>query len=188
VRGRSADARGRWVRRAAAPLAGIALVVVAVVERVRRRQQRTKGKTETMDQNKQISRRLVEDGISAGRYEVIDELVAPDCVNHDPSVTEDLVGPDGVRQLIDTYRTAFPDLRVTVEDQIAERDRVVTRWIARGTHQGPLLGIDPTGKAATVTGITIDRIENGKIAESWNNWDTLGLLQQVGVVPALAQA
>jgi steroid delta-isomerase-like uncharacterized protein len=185
VRGRSADARGRWARRAAAPLAGAALVVVAVLERLRRRR---KGGIEAVDQNKHIARRLIEEALSAGRYEVIEEVVAPTFVNHDPSVTEDVRGPAGLRQLIDTYRTAFPDLRITVQDQIAEGDRVATRWTARGTHQGPLLGIDATGKEGSVTGITIDRIEDGKIVESWNNWDALGLLQQLGVVPALTEA
>jgi steroid delta-isomerase-like uncharacterized protein len=141
-----------------------------------------------MDQNKQISRRLLQDAFGGGRYDVIDELVAPNWVVHDPSVTEDIRGPAGVRQLIETYRSAFPDLQMKVEEQIAEGDRVATRWSARGTHRGPLLGIDATGKEASVTGITIDRIENGEIVESWSNWDTLGLLQQLGVVPALAQA
>jgi steroid delta-isomerase-like uncharacterized protein len=141
-----------------------------------------------MEENKLISRRLVEEAFNAGRYEVIDELVAPKFVNHDPSVTDDLVGPEGTRQLIESYRTAFPDLQITIEEQIAERDLVSSRWMARGTHRGSLLGIEPTGKESTVTGITIDRIENGKIVESWNNWDTLGMLQQLGVVPALAEA
>jgi steroid delta-isomerase-like uncharacterized protein len=141
-----------------------------------------------MDQNKQISRRLLEDAFSAGRYDVIDEVVAPNFVIHDPSVTEEMRGPNGIRQLIETYRSAFPDLQAKVEEQIAEGDRVATRWSAHGTHRGPLLGIDATGKEASVTGITIDRIQNGRIVESWSNWDTLGLLQQLGVVPALAQA
>jgi steroid delta-isomerase-like uncharacterized protein len=141
-----------------------------------------------MDQNKQISRRLLEDAFSAGRYEVIDELIAPNWVIHDPAVTEDMRGPAGLRQLVETYRSAFPDLQTRTEEQIAEGDRVVTRWSARGTHRGPLLGIDATGKEASVTGITIDRIENGKVVETWSNWDTLGLLQQLGVVPAMAQA
>jgi steroid delta-isomerase-like uncharacterized protein len=188
VRRGSAERRGRRTRRVFAPLAGAALVVVAVLERLRRRRQETKGPTETMEANKLISRRLVEEAFNAGRYHVIDELIAPKFVNHDPSVTEDMVGPEGSRQVIDMYRTAFPDLKVTIEEQIAERDLVATRWTARGTHRGVLLGIEPTGKQSTVTGLTIDRIENGKIAESWNNWDTFGLLQQLGVVPALAEA
>ena len=188
MRGGNAEGRSRRARRVFAPLAGAALVVAAVLERLRRRRQTTKGSTETMEANKLISRRLVEEVFNAGRYDVIDEIVAPTFVNHDPSVTEDAVGPEGTRQLIDTYRTGFPDLKVTIEEQIAERDLVATRWTARGTHRGPMLGIEPTGKEATVTGLTIDKIENGKIAESWNNWDTFGLLQQLGVVPALAEA
>ena len=138
--------------------------------------------------NKAISRRIVEEPFNEGRYDVIEELIAPSFVNHDPSVTDDLVGPEATRQLIETYRNAFPDIRITIEDQLAEGDRVATRWTARGTHQGELMGIEPTGKQATVTGLTIDRIENGKIVESWNNWDTLGMLQQLGVIPAMAPA
>ena len=82
------------------------------------------------------------------------------------------------------YRTAFPDLRLTIEAQVSEGDLVVTRWKASGTHQGELFGIAPTGKQATVTGISLTRVSGGKIAEDWTNWDTLGLLQQLGAVPA----
>jgi steroid delta-isomerase-like uncharacterized protein len=81
--------------------------------------------------------------------------------------------------------SAFPDLKLMVEDQIAEGDKVVTRWSATGTHQGELLGIPPTGKQTTATGITIDRIQGGKIVETWTHWDNLGLLQQLGVVPQM---
>jgi steroid delta-isomerase-like uncharacterized protein len=79
-------------------------------------------------------------------------------------------------------------VRLTIEDEIAEGDRVVTRWSARGTHEGEFFGIPATGKQATVTGVTIDRIIDGRIAESWTNWDTLGLLQQLGAIPAMAEA
>ena len=189
VRGRSAARRNRQAKRALAPLAGVALVGVAALERLRRRRSKeTRGGDHALEQNKLVSRRLIEEGLSAGRHEVIDELVAPTFVNHDPSATGDMVGRDGLRQLIDMYRTAFPDLRVSLEEQLAERDLVATRWSARGTHHGPILGIEPTAKQSTVTGITIDRIEDGKIVESWNNWDTLGMLQQLGVMPALAEA
>lgn len=81
--------------------------------------------------------------------------------------------------------TAFPDLHFTIEDQIAEGDKVVNRVIARGTHQGELMGIPPTGKQVIVTGITIDRIVGGKLEASWANWDFLGPLQQFGVVPSM---
>ena len=86
------------------------------------------------------------------------------------------------------YRTAFPDMRITIEDQVAEGDKVVTRWTASGTHQGDLMGIDPTGRRATVTGITIDRISGGKVEETWTNFDAMGMMQQLGVIPSPEQA
>jgi steroid delta-isomerase-like uncharacterized protein len=130
----------------------------------------------------------MEEAFNAGNLDVVDELVAAGFVNHDAATPEPTVGPDAAKASIEGYRMAFPDLRIKVEDQIADADRVVTRWSAKGTHQGELLGIPATGKQSTVTGITIDRIVDGRIAESWTNWDTLGMLQQLGVVPALVTA
>ena len=115
------------------------------------------------------------------------KLVQATFVNHDPATGESK-GPQGTRELIEGYRTAFPDIKITVEEQIAEGDLVATRWTAKGTHKGELMGIAPTGKESTVTGVTIDKIKDGKIVESWNNWDTLGMMQQLGVIPALATA
>ena len=83
--------------------------------------------------------------------------------------------------------TAFPDVHFTIEDQVAEADKVVTRWTWRGTHQGPFQGIPPTGKHVMVTGVGINRFANGKVVENWTNMDILGLLQQLGVVPAPGQ-
>ncbi|MDX6438862.1 MAG: hypothetical protein QOF45_1445 [Gaiellaceae bacterium] len=140
------------------------------------------------ESNKALSRRLLDEAFNAGNMAVVDELVTADFVNHDSAAPEPLIGPDAAKASIEGYRTAFPDLRLTIEDQIADDDRVATRWSARGTHGGELMGMPATGKQATVTGITIDRIVNGRIAESWTNWDTLGMLQQLGVVPALATA
>jgi steroid delta-isomerase-like uncharacterized protein len=141
------------------------------------------------EENKRISRRVAEEAFSQGRLEVLDELVAEDFVNHDPAVPPELPsGREGLKELVRFYRSAFPDTRLTIEDQIAEGDRVVTRYTARGTHQGDFAGIPPTGKQATVTGITIDRIEGGKLVESWNSFDQLGLLQQLGAIPAQARA
>lgn len=136
---------------------------------------------------KAISRRLLEEAFTQGRLEIVDEIVAAGYVAHDPASPEPVRGPDGLKAFITVYREAFPDLRATVEEQIAEGDKVLTRWSARGTHEGELLGIPPTGKQSTVTGMTLDRFEGGKIVESWDNWDTLGMLQQLGVVPAMAQ-
>jgi predicted ester cyclase len=86
------------------------------------------------------------------------------------------------------FRAAFPDLHLTVTDQFEEGDKLVSRWTATGTHKGELMGIAPTGTHVTVTGITIGRFQSGKLVESWENGDTLGLLQQLGVVPVLAPA
>jgi steroid delta-isomerase-like uncharacterized protein len=140
------------------------------------------------ESNKALSRRLLEEAFNAGNIDVVDELVTTDVVNHDAALPEAMIGPDAAKASIRGYRTAFPDLRITIEEQIADDQGVATRWSAKGTHEGELMGMAPTGKQATVTGITIDRIVDGRIAESWTNWDTLGMLQQLGVVPALATA
>ena len=151
----------------------------------RRGGERRSRMTET---NKAISRRVIEEIFNEGKLEIADELIAPDFVGYDPALPEPMRGPDGVKQQAAGYRAAFSDMRLTIEDDIAEGDRVVTRWTARGTHDGELFGIQPTGKETTVTGVSIDRIIDGRLVETWNNWDTLGLLQQLGAVPALAEA
>ena len=139
------------------------------------------------EENKRISRRIAEEAFSQGNVDVIDELVADNFQNHDPSAPPDLPpGREGLKELTRFYRMAFPDAQLTVEDQIAEGDRVVTRYTARGTHQGDFAGIPATGRQVTGTGITIDRIEGGKIVESWNEFNQLGLLQQLGAIPEQA--
>jgi steroid delta-isomerase-like uncharacterized protein len=137
---------------------------------------------------KAIARRFLEEAFNSGNLDVVDELVAPEFVNHDAALPEPGVGIEAAKASITGYREAFPDLRLTIEQQLAEGEYVTTRWSARGTHQGNLMGMAPTGKQATVTGITIDRIVDGRFVESWTNWDTLGLMQQLGVLPALATA
>ena len=81
------------------------------------------------------------------------------------------------------YGVAFPDIQMTVEEQVAEGDRVVTRWSAQGTHEGELMGVPASGKQVTVSGITIARLADGKIQEEWSNWDGLGLMEQIGAMP-----
>jgi steroid delta-isomerase-like uncharacterized protein len=135
--------------------------------------------------NKQIVRRIAEEPWT-GNLDVIDELVDRDYIGHDPSQPEPTRGPAGFREFISTYLTGFPDGRITVDQQLAEGDFVATRWTGRGTHEGELMGIAATGKQVTVIGITISRVAGGKVVEEWTNWDTLGMLQQLGVVPALA--
>lgn len=143
--------------------------------------------SDRMDANAKGSRRMIEEVFGAGAYELADELVAAGAIGHDPALPESPVGPAGVKEAARGYREAFPDLRMKAEEVVAQGDKVAVRWTARGTHKGELFGIAPTGKQATVTGITIDRWAGGKIAESWTNWDTLGLLQQLGAVPAAMQ-
>jgi steroid delta-isomerase-like uncharacterized protein len=138
----------------------------------------------SVEENKAIFRRIVEEGFNKGNLAIVDELVATDHLNHSDNVH----GPEEYKQFITVYRTAFPDLQMTVEDQIAEGDKVVNRWTARGTHKGELMGIPPTGKQMTVMGIYVARIIGGTIMEEWGNFDALGMMQQLGVVPPAGQA
>ncbi len=137
---------------------------------------------------KATARRFLEEAFNSGNLAVVDELVAPEFVNHDAALPEPTMGIEATKASIGAYRDAFPDLRLTIEQQVAEGEYVMTRWSARGTHEGDLFGMAATGKEATVTGITVDRIVDGRFVESWTNWDTLGLMQQLGVVPTLATA
>jgi steroid delta-isomerase-like uncharacterized protein len=140
------------------------------------------------DQNKSIARRALE-LFSSGDLDELDQLVSEDAVDHDTqNPNAGIHGPEGAKRTAGIYRGAFSDLKITVADQIAEGDKVVTRWTAVGTQDGDLPGLPASGRSSTVTGITIDRIEGGKIVESWGNWDTLGMMQQLGAVPAAAAA
>ncbi len=134
------------------------------------------------EQNKAIVRRLVEEAMNRRNYAVADELLANDFGGH--TQPQDINGPEGFKQFWAAVHEAFPDFHCTIEEQIAEGDRVVTRWTARGTHRAEFMGVPATGKPGEVTGIFIDRIVNGKIVEGWTNWDALGLLVQLGAVPA----
>lgn len=139
------------------------------------------------EENKALVRRQFERIWNDGNLAVIDELYASSYTNHDPADPGQAPGPAGFTQRVGLYRNALPDLHLTIEDQVAEADMVVTRWTASGTHKGDLLGIPPTGKSVSVTGMLISRIEGGRFIEEWVNWDTLGLLRQVGAVPVPTQ-
>jgi len=136
------------------------------------------------DTNKAVSRRFLMEIFGQGKLAVADEIIALDYVNAGPGALPGLPpGPEGSKQLVMVYRNAFPDVQFTIDEQIAEGDKVVTRWTAHGTHKGELAGIPPTGKSATVTGMGVDRIVNGKIVESWGLFDQFGMMQQLGVIP-----
>ena len=133
------------------------------------------------EDNKEIDRRGFEEVLNQGNMALIDEVYSPDYVDHTPNGPGP--GLEGLKQYFMMYGTAFPDAHYTVEDQIAEGgDKVVTRWSVHGTHQGPLLGIPPTGKQGAVTGIGIARFEGGKIVEVWSEFDALGMFQQLGLM------
>lgn len=129
--------------------------------------------------NKALVRRTIDEAFNKGNLAVVDELAAPNYVFHEPTAGDEK-GPDGLKQMITMHRNAFPDLRIAIDDQISEGDRVVTRWTARGTHKGELMGIAPSGQQITVTGITISRLANGKCVEEWENYDALGMMRQIG--------
>ncbi len=135
--------------------------------------------------NRAIVRRFFHELCNARNMGVAEALFAGDHIAHDPSIPGISPGPEGVQQTIAIYHKAFPDAHWHIEDMIAEGDKVVTRWVGRGTQTEELQGdppIPPTGKAVVVPGIWIHRIADGKIVESWNVWDTLGMLQQLGVI------
>ena len=139
------------------------------------------------EENKAIVRQQEEELFTQGNLDAADEVYAPDYVGHDPSNSEEVRGLEAAKRAASDYRQAFPDLRVTVEDLIAEGDRVAARLRFRGTHLGELNGIAPTGRRVDCTGIVISRIEEGKIAEDWANFDDLGMMRQLGVRPELGQ-
>jgi steroid delta-isomerase-like uncharacterized protein len=143
------------------------------------------------EENKAIARRFFELW-EKGDLDALEEVLAPDSVDHDPYNPHGQEGLEGGKKTIAMYRAAFPDTSFTIDDQVADGDKVVTRWTATGTHEGELMGVPPTGTKSSVTGITIDRIENGKIVEGWTSWDTLGLMRNIGAIPdqepAAAQA
>ena len=139
-----------------------------------------------IDQNKALARRNFEEVWNQGKLAVIDELVARDATFHDPNVPGGkFTGPEGLKQFVEIYKKAFPDVQLTINDQVAEGDKVVSRWTGTGTHTGELMGIPPTGKRATVTGIDFDRYQDGKIVEAYASYDMLGMLQQLGLAPSM---
>ena len=128
---------------------------------------------------KGISRRVFEEVWNQKELDTVDELMAANYVHHDPQSAVPS-GIDGYKQFVRYYLNAFPDLRFTIEDEIVEGDLVVTRWTATGTHDGDLNELPRTGRRFSVTGMTMARMSNGRVVESWSNWDTLGLMQQLG--------
>ncbi len=134
------------------------------------------------EENKAIVRLFFEQAWSEGDLSVVDDLVATSADNASP---DEMPGTAGIKQFIALYRTGMPDTRMTVQDQIAEGDRVATHWSGEGTHQGDFMGIAATGKRVTVRGISLYRLAGGKIVEGYDAWDKLELAEQLGGTPRM---
>jgi len=137
--------------------------------------------------NKALVRRLYEEVWNNRKLELISEIISPSHALQAPNVAGSAVGPEAYKRQVLRFLEGYPDLHWTVEDTIAEEDKVVACWTISGTQKGEYLGIPATNKKVSVDGITIHHIANGKIMDSYSNWDALGMMQQLGVVPALGQ-
>ena len=137
--------------------------------------------------NKALVRRWFEEVWNQGREESIDDLFAPQGIGYGLGDTEAPVqGPAGIKPFVRNLRGALPDIHMTIEDSIAEGDKVTVRITVEGTHKGGQLGVAPTGRRIKIAGVVIIRIANGQLVEGWNSWDQLGLLRQIGALPAVA--
>ena len=134
------------------------------------------------EENKALVRRVLEEMFNKGNLDVANELLAPDYVDHDPAMPEDIHGPEGYKEYVSAFRSAFSDLHVEIEYQIAEGDLVATRWTTTGTHDGEFAGIPPTGNRVTLPGMEIVRISGGRLVEGWEGYDSMTLMRQLGVV------
>lgn len=146
-----------------------------------------KEKTAKTEENKAIARLFWQEGWKQGNQAVFDEICATGLVNHDPTLPQ-VINVEAYKEHVALYTTAFPAVAgVDIQDLIAEEDKVVVRWTWRVTHEGEYMAIPPTGNHMTMTGITIHRFADGKVAENWHNYDALGFMQQLGVVPPMAR-
>lgn len=135
------------------------------------------------EENKNVVRRHLEELWNKRDFTIANELLTPDCRNIDPATKDLGRGPEAYKKLVSMYTSAFPDLHFMINDLFGEGDRVVVRWTATGNHAGELNGIPPTKKQFKLSGMSICRMSDGKIAELWVVWDALGLFQQLGIIP-----
>ena len=136
----------------------------------------------TEERNKAAFRRMYEEGLNRGVLGVAEEVIDPDCVDHEAHPGGDR-GPEAMRRLITMLRTAFPDLHFTIEELIAEGDTVAGRLTMNGTHEGPLMGMPPTGRAVRQAHMHFVRLRDGKAIEHWGVRDDMGMMHQLGLAP-----
>lgn len=137
----------------------------------------------TSQQNESVVRRFF-DAWNDADFEVIDEVVAADADHYNPMDPPNVPpGPEGEKQLVRAYQSAFPDATIEIENLVADGEKVAVRWTATGTHDGEFMGIEPTGNDVEIVGFEINQVEDGQIVASWGLFDGLGLLQQLGAVP-----
>lgn len=138
----------------------------------------------SVEQHKALVRREFAEVWNQGNLAAVDVIFGPEYVGHDSGSSEPMRGTEAVKRFFAEQREALPDLRSTIEDLVAEGDRVVVRWSTTGTQRGELLGVPPTGRRITLTGISILRIAEGRVLEEWTSWDALGVLRQLGAAPS----
>lgn len=132
----------------------------------------------TPDELKDVARRFFEEIWNSRDESAIDRYIPEDAAGNDPDFG---MGREGFRNQWRQWQTAFPDLHFEIVDLLAEGDKVLTRWVLTGTHQGPFLGLEPTGTAIKVNGMSLDRVENGMVVEGFDGWDALGMRRQLGL-------
>ena len=135
--------------------------------------------------NKAIVRRLYEEVWNKRKLEIISEIISPSHALQAPNISGSSIGPAAYKRNVSLFLAGYPDLRLTIQDIISEKEKVVACWTMSGIHKGDYMGVPATNKKVSVDGITIHHIANGKIMDSYSNWDALGMMQQLGAVPAL---
>jgi steroid delta-isomerase-like uncharacterized protein len=140
------------------------------------------------DQNKALARRFIEELFNRGNTSAADEILALDFVEHEQLPPGIPNNREGVKVLATMLRSAFPDLKATIEDTIAEGDKVVIRMTWSGTHKGEFMGVPATGKRVSIGVIDVIRMDGGKFVEHWGQMDSMGMMQQIGAIPAPVEA
>lgn len=143
--------------------------------------------TDPIDQteaNLKVVSRIWDEMWNLGNFDNLETVFASDYWGHLPMM--DVHGPAQFRQLVSAYRTAYPDVHLTVEDIFGMGDKLAVRWTSRGTHLGEMMGMPPSGNKIEIMGISLFRVENGKVAEEWEGFDTLKMMQQIGAIPKMS--